>query len=79
MKTLLLALGIKFKVTLWFKNNSTPFVMYVVSFSSTKKEGNFTNIGLEKFVEWMEKGEDYAFNIDEVIAVKSKRVWRPFI
>ena len=73
MKTLLLALGIKFKVTLWFKNNSTPFVMYVVSFSSTKKEGNFTNM------EWMEKGEDYAFNIDEVIAVKSKQVWRPFI
>ena len=73
MKTLLLALGIKFKVTLWFKNNSTPFVMYVVSFSYTKKEGNFINM------EWMSKREDYAFNIDEVIAVKSKRVWRPFI
>ena len=73
MKTLLIALGIKFKVTLWFKNNSTPFVMYVVSFSYTKKEGNFINM------EWMSKREDYAFNIDEVIAVKSKRVWRPFI
>ena len=73
MKTLLIALGFKIEVTLWFKNNSTPFVMYVVSFSYTKKEGNFINM------EWMSKREDYAFNIDEVIALKYKKVWRPFI
>ena len=69
---ILIFLGFKFKVTLWFKNNPTPFIMYLQEIEYTRSNGKFVSM------EWKAFKEKYQFNIDEVIALKYKTVWRPF-
>lgn len=65
-------LGFKLKVQLWFKNNSTPFVMYVQNLEYKRSDEKFIKIT------WVQTTEKYQFNIGDVIAIKHKTVWKPF-